>query len=90
MHVLKGKFSVTIDGRESRLGPGTTAHVPRGIVHSGANVSETTGRRVLIFSPAGIEGFFVEADVSSGQQDASIAEQLAIAQRYGWEFEPPR
>lgn len=44
MHVLKGKFSVTIDGRESRLGPGTTAHVPRGIVHSGANVSETTGR----------------------------------------------
>lgn len=45
---------------------------------------------MLIFSPAGIEGSFVEADVSSGQQDASIAEQLAIAQRYGWEFEPPR
>lgn len=86
MYVLEGEFSITIEGRESRLGPGSTAHVPRGIIHSGANVGETKGRRVLIFTPAGIEGFFVEADARSAP-DRSPAAQLAIAVRYGWEFE---
>lgn len=88
MYVLEGEFSVTVGGRERVLGPGATAHVPRGVVHSGGNVGETKGRRVLIFSPAGIEGFFIEADIRSGQATRSTAEQLAIAQRYGWEFEP--
>ena len=46
--------------RCAQLGAGDTAHVPVGCVHSGGNVGREMGRRVVIFSPAGVEGFFLE------------------------------
>ena len=86
IHVLAGRFEMDIDGRRVALGAGDTAHVPVGCVHSGGNVGRETGRRVVIFSPAGVEGFFLE--VGRAQRDEALdgAAVAAAARRWGWDF----
>jgi len=79
IHVVAGRFELFVDGERRELGPGDTAHVPRGVLHSGANIGDDEGQRVIVFAPAGIEGWFREA---SANPDA--AGELAL--RYGWEF----
>ena len=60
IHVVSGLFSIEIGGQSSRLNPGDTVHVPADVIHSGGNVGKGRGRRIVIFSPAGMEGFFSE------------------------------
>jgi mannose-6-phosphate isomerase-like protein (cupin superfamily) len=86
IHVVEGDFEMTIDGQRLRLNPGETAHVPADVIHDGANVGDTTGRRVLIFSPAGMERFFLEAGAPSEDAEVDPASALASAVRHGWEF----
>jgi quercetin dioxygenase-like cupin family protein len=86
IHVVAGEFQMEVDGRAIRLGPGETVHVPRGVVHSGANVGSGQGQRVLIFSPAGMERFFLEAGSATPEQPPEPASVLAAARSHGWEF----
>jgi quercetin dioxygenase-like cupin family protein len=86
IHVVEGEFEMDVDGTRSRLSPGQTIHVPRGAVHSGGNVGQEPGRRVVLFTPAGIEGFFLEAGTSSPDEEVDLAAALAAAARHGWEF----
>ena len=91
VHVLAGRFEMDIDGQRVELGAGDTAHVPVGCVHSGGNVGSETGRRVVIFSPAGMENFFLEIGTRSEDGEVEPACALAAATRHGWEFiaDPP-
>src|SRR3954453_17795597 len=66
--VIEGEFELTIGGDRQLLSAGETAHIPSDVVHAGGNVGSATGRRVVIFSPAGMEGFFREAGVPSHDQ----------------------
>ena len=84
--VLEGAFEMTVAGERSRLVAGQSIHVPRGVVHAGANVGERTGRRVVLFSPAGMERFFLEAGAPAPDADVEVAAVLAAATRHGWEF----
>jgi quercetin dioxygenase-like cupin family protein len=86
IHVVEGEFEMEIDGRRSCLSAGDTIHVPRGVVHSGANVGESTGRRVVVFSPAGMERFFQEAGVPAADSYVDLGAVLASAVGHGWEF----
>jgi quercetin dioxygenase-like cupin family protein len=86
IHVIEGEFLMEVDGEESRLGPGETIHVPADAVHASASLGDRAGRRVLIFSPAGMESFFLEAGATSADEQVDPAAALAAAQRYGWEF----
>jgi mannose-6-phosphate isomerase-like protein (cupin superfamily) len=86
IHVVEGEFEFDVDGTRSRVSAGETIHVPRGVLHAGANVGERSGRRVLLFSPAGLERFFLEAGARSAQQELDGAAVLAAATRHGWEF----
>ena len=79
IHVLEGRFELTVDGERREMGPGDTAHVPRGVVHSGGNIGDEQGRRLVVFTPGGIEGWFLEV----GESPDSA---LEAALRYGWEF----
>jgi quercetin dioxygenase-like cupin family protein len=90
IHVLEGDFEMTVDGRRTRLAAGQTIHVPPGAVHGGGNVGAVPGRRVVIFSPAGMEGFFLEAGAPSEDAGVDPAAALASAARHGWEFVTPR
>src|SRR5688500_11842039 len=86
IHVVEGAFEMEIDGRRVLLGPGDTAHVPIGVVHSGGNVGSATGKRIVVFSPAGIEEWFRE--VGTAEPDGAFDAQAALvsAARHGWEF----
>jgi quercetin dioxygenase-like cupin family protein len=49
IHVLEGTGAITIDGRKSRLQPGTTVFMPAGAVVSFAN-GETPLRAIQVFA----------------------------------------
>jgi hypothetical protein len=86
IHVLDGEFEVTLDGRSCRLRSGQTIHVPPDVVHATANVGAGVGRRILIFSPAGMESFFREVGAASPEIEIDPRDALASAMRHGWEF----
>ncbi|HET6449262.1 MAG TPA: cupin domain-containing protein [Conexibacter sp.] len=87
--VLAGEFAMEVDGEQVRLSAGESIHVPRGVVHAGANVGERPGRRVVIFSPAWLERFFREAGAPTPDAAVDLADALAAATRHGWEFVRP-
>jgi quercetin dioxygenase-like cupin family protein len=86
IHIVEGDFVVVIDGEPSCLSAGETVHVPTGAIHSSANVGERPGRRVVLFSPAGMERFFLEAGVPTAECEIDLRAALASAVRHGWEF----
>jgi quercetin dioxygenase-like cupin family protein len=86
IHVVEGEFEMEVEGQSSRLKPGHTVHVPADTLHAGGNVGAVAGRRIVIFSPAGMERFFLEAGAASDGDAVDTAALLASAQRHGWEF----
>lgn len=86
IHVLEGTFAFAMDGVERRLGPGDTAFVPRGTIHAIRNCGTTTGRRLIVFHPAGLEHFFLEAGSDSPDARPDPEALLAAARRHGWEL----
>jgi mannose-6-phosphate isomerase-like protein (cupin superfamily) len=86
IHVIEGEFEMTIDGVTEPLGAGQTVHVPAGVVHSGANVGASPGRRVLTFTPAGMEGFFLEAGAAAPDAEPDRDAVYDAAIRHGWRF----
>jgi quercetin dioxygenase-like cupin family protein len=86
IHVIKGEFEMTIDGERQLLNAGETAHIPSDVVHAGGNVGTTTGWRIVIFSPAGMENFFLEAGTLSEDLEVDLRSALAAAARNGWQF----
>jgi quercetin dioxygenase-like cupin family protein len=89
IHVVEGEFEMTIDGVTRRLGPGETVHVPAGVVHSGTNVGDGPGRRLLTFAPAGMEEFFREAGAAAPDTETDRAAVRDAAIRHGWRFSTP-
>jgi len=86
IHVIEGEFEMYIAGERSLLRPGETAHIPVGVEHSGGNVGHGTGRRLVLFHPAGVEGFFREVGAASPSEPADVSAALESAERHGWEF----
>jgi mannose-6-phosphate isomerase-like protein (cupin superfamily) len=86
IHIIDGEFEITVDGNRSRLSAGETIHVPADVIHSGGNVGSGAGRRLVIFSPAGMESFFLEAGSHSEEVEPEPAAALAAAARHGWRF----
>src|SRR3954447_23015748 len=86
IHVLEGEFETTIAGITQRTEPGQTVHIPAGAVHAGGNVGAGPGRRLLVFSPAGMEEFFREAGAASAEEQVGRGAALESALRHGWQF----
>jgi mannose-6-phosphate isomerase-like protein (cupin superfamily) len=64
-YVLEGEIVFTIGDREVRGGPGTFAHIPRGVPHS-FRVASDTARWFGIGTPAGLDRWFFETGVPAG------------------------
>jgi quercetin dioxygenase-like cupin family protein len=88
MHVISGAMAAVVDGEETVAEAGETVHVPRGVLHSSRNAGAEPLRRVVIFSPAGMERFFMEAGAAA-PQDVDARAALDAAMRHGWEFVSP-
>jgi quercetin dioxygenase-like cupin family protein len=86
IHIIEGEFEMEVAGRRFLLRAGETTHVAPDTVHAGANVGASGARRLLIFSPAGMERFFLEVGAASAEARADPAAVLGAAVRHGWEF----
>jgi quercetin dioxygenase-like cupin family protein len=86
IYILDGEFEMEVDGQPRHLAAGQTLHVPADVVHAGGNVGVSPGRRIIMFSPAGMEGFFREAGAPSRTADVDPRAAFEAAVRHGWEF----
>lgn len=86
IYVVEGDFEMSIAGRRARLAAGQTVHIPADATHAGSSIGPCGGRRIVIFSPAGMENFFLEVGESSRETDIDVAAAVAAATRHGWEF----
>lgn len=56
------------------------------MIHTGGNIGETVGKRFVIFSPGGVEGFWLEIGKAQAGGEFDTGEVLRAAQRWGWDF----
>ena len=85
-YVLDGQYSIRCDNEIYHAQPGDFVFIPKGIPHNYQSGSQ--GGKVLVISPAGLEGYFREvADILCNQNNKiSWNEEIEIARRYGQEF----
>lgn len=69
-YVIAGRLGVMVDGAWSSLGPGETAEVPRGAVHTFRNDGAEEARAITAFEPQGFEAFFEEFGVDAAAPGA--------------------
>ena len=92
-YVLEGELTVRVGTRKIVAPAGSFVVVPRGTVHRPSNPGTDPTRVLLVFSPAGMDGFFEEAAKGrvplQGQPptDPEARERLeAFTEKYGYEF----
>lgn len=86
IHVLEGRFALEVDGVRHECGPGESVHIPRGVLHSGSLLDDAPGRRVVVFTPGGIDAFFAEVGAATAEEEVEIPVLLDAAERHGWTF----
>lgn len=92
--MLDGTLDIQMGDKVVQASTGDFVHIPAGTVHCFRNTGSTTTRLLLIFSPGGIEGFFVDTleqvlDRSADppqNMDAVVARYIEAAPRYGMTF----
>jgi mannose-6-phosphate isomerase-like protein (cupin superfamily) len=94
--VLEGDLTFTASGRTVPAGAGAVLYVPKGTVHSFANVGTTPARMLFLYTPAGMDEMFAEIDTPTRPGEAApppgpedVAKLLAVAAKYGFEILPP-
>ena len=86
-YVLDGRLTFHVDTRVFEAPAGAFVIVPRGLAHTFWNADEQRPSRfLLMFTPAGLEGYFEElgAMLRSGPPD--LAAWDALGAKYGTEF----
>ena len=86
IHILEGEFDMQVGARSMLATAGETVMVPKGVMHSGSNRTELPGRRIVIFSPGGMERFFLETGTATPDAEIDPQAALAAANRHGWRF----
>ncbi len=89
IYIIEGDFEMELDGARTRLAAGESIHIPQGVTHSTRNVGRQAGRRILLFSPAGMEHFFLEAGEPTPDGKPDLPAVLSCATRHGWQFATP-
>ena len=62
-YVISGDFEITVGDQTVTGGPGTYAYGPRNLPHRWTNIGSSRGRLLNVFSPAGIEGYFLSVAI---------------------------
>ena len=68
-YILESNWEFIINGQTTPAPPGTTIHIPRGVMHSFKNVGLTRGRLVDYHLPGGFEQFFEDAGVEAADDN---------------------
>ena len=86
--VLAGEYIVFLDDREVRCPTGSFIYVPAGMRH-GFRVGEVPGRKLNLYAPAAMVGYFDElsASIAAGESDTAPLDEIAL--RHGMEVVGP-
>lgn len=95
-YVLEGEFSFLHGDRTIHATEGSFVYIPKGILHTYKNLRSTTGRLLVVVTPAGLERFFEEIGETPMYKsyppliDPPDMEKLrAVTQRYHIEIKIP-
>ena len=79
--VLDGEYLMFLDDEQHLCLPGTFVYVPRGMPHTFKVSSEGLGRKLNLFAPAAMVGFFEElaAVEAAGTATPSVLDQIATS-----------
>jgi hypothetical protein len=61
--VLSGIFEITVGGKTTTGGPGTYAYGPRNVPHQWTNMGKGRGQLLNVYTPGGIDKFFLAAGI---------------------------
>ena len=87
-YVLEGEYIISIKGRESRCPSGSFIFIPAGILH-GFRVGAVASRKLVLYSPAAMVGYFDELAEATRKGDVDPAALSEIALRYSMEVIGP-
>jgi len=59
-YVLEGTYQMHLEDRRAICGPGSFVYVPSNVAHTFIVVSDEPGKKLNLFSPAAMVGFFEE------------------------------
>ena len=91
-YVLDGTLTVRVESQRFTAEAGSFVVIPRGSIHQPSNPSTTPTHVLLLFSPGGMDQFFLEVaalqlPLQAVPIDPAVQEALdAFTNRYGYEF----
>ncbi|MGI8891156.1 MAG: cupin domain-containing protein [Chthoniobacterales bacterium] len=86
-YVLEGRVSIFHDSHWEEIGPGGSAFVPRGQLHTFKNVGQSASRMLLSTSPSGFEVFFSRCAEEFGKPvGVDMGRVFGIAAEHGIHF----
>jgi quercetin dioxygenase-like cupin family protein len=88
IYVLDGEYEFFCRGERHLAKAGTTVFAPRNIQHCYKNAGKTSGKLLVIITPAGFEKFFEELDAMPAAEQ-QIPRVVELGRKYGLEFPPP-
>lgn len=85
-YVLEGEVEFRVGDETFTAQAGSTAFLPRNVLHTFRNVGDTPSKVMVVVSPAKFVGFFEEIDALKEQTPENA---LPIAEKYGLTIPPP-
>lgn len=87
--VLDGRYRMYLEDRQEDCPPGTFVYVPRGTAHTFKVISRTPGRKLNLFAPAAMQGFFEDLAAGEAAGTVSVEDLEAISRRHHMEIVGP-
>ena len=95
--LLEGALTVQVGGNTITASSGDFVFLPRGVAHSFRNAGEVPAKVLVLATPAGLEGFFMEvfepaldhSAVPPAMSKALIDRAISAGPKYGLELLPP-
>jgi mannose-6-phosphate isomerase-like protein (cupin superfamily) len=87
--VLEGRYLMYLEDRQDECPPGTFVYVPRGAPHTFKVISQGPGKKLNIFAPAAMQGFFEELAAAEAAGSVSPDDLEAISARHHMEVVGP-
>lgn len=87
-YVLEGSYNVFIEEKAYECPAGSFIFIPAGLTH-GFRVGSVAGRKLNLYAPAAMVGYFDELSAALGAGDADADALAEIATRYGMDIVGP-
>jgi quercetin dioxygenase-like cupin family protein len=86
-HVIEGRVAFFLNEAWNEVGPGGTAFMPRGVIHTFKNIGDEPSRMLITTTPSGIENFFARCAAEFARAAGPDMSRLAaIGVEYGIHF----